>query len=52
MTATPTPVGVAVGSGTERQLKRGLAAVENSSGKLKKGTTSRGATSTSARCFH
>jgi len=44
MTATPTPVGVAVGSGTERQLKRGLAAVESSSGKLKKGTTSRGAT--------
>jgi len=44
MTATPTPVGVAVGSGTERQLKRGLAAVESSSGKLKKGSTSRGAT--------
>jgi alpha-glucoside transport system permease protein len=44
MTATPTPVGVAVGSGTERQLKRGVAAIEASSGKLKKGTTSRGAT--------
>ncbi|NQW86431.1 MULTISPECIES: carbohydrate ABC transporter permease [Frigoribacterium] len=44
MTATPTPVGVAVGSGTERQLKRGIAKIETSSGKLKKGTTSRGAT--------
>jgi alpha-glucoside transport system permease protein len=44
MTATPTPVGVAVGSATERQLKRGAAKIENSSGKLKRGTTSRGAT--------
>jgi alpha-glucoside transport system permease protein len=44
MTATPTPVGVAVGSATERQLKRGVAKIENSSGKLKRGTTSRGAT--------
>ena len=44
MTATPTPVGVAVGSGTERQLKRGAARIESSSGKLKRGTTSRGAT--------
>lgn len=44
MTATPTPVGVAVTPGTESQLKRGVAKIENSSGKLKKGATSRGAT--------
>ncbi|MBD8704411.1 carbohydrate ABC transporter permease [Frigoribacterium sp. CFBP9039] len=44
MTATPTPVGVAVTPGTESQLKRGVAKIESSSGKLKKGTTSRGAT--------
>ena len=44
MTATPTPVGVAVPPRTESQLKRGVAKIENSSGKLKKGTTSRGAT--------
>ncbi|MDY0891694.1 carbohydrate ABC transporter permease [Frigoribacterium sp. CFBP9030] len=44
MTATPTPVGVAVTPGTESQLKRGVARIESSSGKLKKGTTSRGAT--------
>jgi alpha-glucoside transport system permease protein len=44
MTATPTPVGVAVTPRTESQLKRGVAKIENSSGKLKKGTTSRGAT--------
>ncbi|MET4050904.1 alpha-glucoside transport system permease protein [Frigoribacterium sp. PvP054] len=44
MSATPTPIGVAVGSGTERQLKRGAARIESSSGKLKRGTTSRGAT--------
>ncbi|NRD25494.1 carbohydrate ABC transporter permease [Frigoribacterium sp. VKM Ac-2836] len=44
MSATPTPIGVAVGSRTERQLKRGVARIEGSSGKLKRGTTSRGAT--------
>ncbi|KQS22630.1 MULTISPECIES: carbohydrate ABC transporter permease [unclassified Frigoribacterium] len=44
MSATPTPIGVSVGSGTERQLKRGVARIESSSGKLKRGTTSRGAT--------
>lgn len=44
MSATPTPIGVAVGSSTERQLKRGAARIESSSGKLKRGTTSRGAT--------
>jgi len=44
MSATPTPIGVAVGSSTERQLKRGAARIEGSSGKLKRGTTSRGAT--------
>jgi len=44
MTATPTPVGVAVPPRTESQLKRGVAKIEGSSGKLKKGTTSRGAT--------
>ncbi|KQO81440.1 MULTISPECIES: carbohydrate ABC transporter permease [unclassified Frigoribacterium] len=44
MTATPTPVGVAVTPGTESQLQRGVAKIESSSGKLKKGTTSRGAT--------
>jgi alpha-glucoside transport system permease protein len=44
MTATPTPVGVAVTPRTESQLKRGVAKIENSSGKLKKGSTSRGAT--------
>lgn len=44
MSATPTPIGVSVGSGTESQLKRGVAKIESSSGKLKKGTTSRGAT--------
>jgi alpha-glucoside transport system permease protein len=41
MTATPTPVGVAVTPRTESQLKRGVAKIENSSGK---GSTSRGAT--------
>jgi len=44
MSATPTPIGVSVGSGTESQLKRGVAKIESSSGKLKRGTTSRGAT--------
>ena len=44
MTATPTPIAVPVSSGAERQLERGLAKIEHSSGKLKRGTTSRGAT--------
>ncbi|GAB2984842.1 carbohydrate ABC transporter permease [Frigoribacterium salinisoli] len=44
MSTTPTPIGVPVSQGTERQLERGLSKIEGSSRKVRRATTSRGAT--------